>query len=154
MNIRGFTYVGDFVILPSCSRELILGMDFLQANGAIINLQESRVTFSTAHAIASNKYDSHNNALRIVDDNVTLPPRSSVLTLVTCDAFDDSEGIAEANIPLLLERYICIARGLVQLQSKRSLVLLTNFSNEFQHVLKARLSPSSTKLRTSPTSAL
>ncbi|KAH7934436.1 hypothetical protein HPB52_024194 [Rhipicephalus sanguineus] len=36
----------------------------------------------------------------VVDDNVTLPPKSSVLTLVTCDVFDEFdeyEGIAEAN---------------------------------------------------------
>ena len=79
-------------------------MDFLQANGAVINLQESQVTFSTACALAGSTDVSYVNALRVVDDNVTLPPKSSVLTLVTCDVFDecdDYEGIAEANIPLL-----------------------------------------------------
>lgn len=136
VNIRAFTYAGVFIILPSCSRDLILGMDFLQANGAIINLEKSSVTFSTAKAIASDAGDENptENALRIVEDSITVPPRSSLLTLVTCDAFDGYEGIAEANTPLMLERNICIARGLVQLQHGRSLVLLTNFSNEYQHL--------------------
>lgn len=90
-------------------------MDFLQANGAVINLQKSRVTFSTAQALAgSSTDDTYVNALRIVDENITVPPRSSVVTLVTCDAFDGYEGIAEANIPLLLERHICIARALFE----------------------------------------
>lgn len=122
-------------MLPS-SRDLILGMDFLQSNGAIINLEKSSVAFSTAKAIANDSGADNNteNALRIVADNVTVPPRSSLLTLVMCDAFDGCEGIAEANIPLLLERNLCIARGLVQLQNRRSLVLVTNFGKEYQHV--------------------
>ncbi|KAH7969771.1 hypothetical protein HPB52_021739 [Rhipicephalus sanguineus] len=112
-------------------------MDFLQDTGAVTNLQESQVTFYTAHALVGSTDDSYVNALRIVDDAVTLPPKSSLLTLVTCnvfDDFDDYENIAEANIPLLLNQKIRIARGLVRLLNKRSHVLLTNFSNEFQHV--------------------
>lgn len=134
VSIHGFTYLGDFIILPSCSRDLILGLDFLRDNGAVIDLQQSQVTFSTAHALARNPHGSYVNALRIVDDDVTLPPKSSVLTLVTCDVFDkfhEYEGIAEANIPLLLKRNICIARCLVRLENKRSRVLLNNFSNDF-----------------------
>lgn len=109
-------------------------MNFLQPNGAIINLQELQVMFSMVYAIASSSYDSHDNAMCIVDDNVALPPRSSIVAPVTCSAFDDNEGIAEANTLLLLEWYIFIAQGLVHGQSKCSLVLLMNFCNEFQHV--------------------
>lgn len=49
--IRDFTYVGDLVVLPMCSREVIPGMDFLQADGATINLQRSNVSFSTEQVI-------------------------------------------------------------------------------------------------------
>lgn len=134
VNIRGFTYIGDFVILPECSKDLILGMDFLQANGAIIDLQESRVSFATTQAIANSNYTDRDIALHVADDHITLPPKSSVLTLVRCDMEDDAEGIAEANIHLLLERHICIARGLLQVRNRCSVVLLTNFSNEYRHV--------------------
>lgn len=34
LEIKGFTYVSDFIVQPECSRELIIGIDFLQANGA------------------------------------------------------------------------------------------------------------------------
>lgn len=38
ITIKGFTYIGTFVVLPECSKDLILGMDFLQGNGAVIDL--------------------------------------------------------------------------------------------------------------------
>ncbi|XP_065308901.1 uncharacterized protein [Dermacentor albipictus] len=106
VNIWGFTYIGDFVIHPECSKGLIHGMDFLQVNGAIIDLQESRVTFATTQAIANINDNDHDVALRVADDHVTLQPKSSALTLVRCDMEADAEGIAEANMPLLLERLI------------------------------------------------
>lgn len=51
LEIRGFTCVSDFIILPECSRGLILGMDCLQVNAAIINLHRSNVSFSTEQAL-------------------------------------------------------------------------------------------------------
>lgn len=43
--IHGFVLVRDFVVRPQCSREITLGLDFLQANGAVIDSEKSRVTF-------------------------------------------------------------------------------------------------------------
>lgn len=137
VSLHGFMYRRGLIILLSCSRYLVLGMDSLQANGAVMNFL--RVAGNVFHdaRLASSTDESYVNALRIVSDNVTLPHKSSVLTLVTCDAFDkldNYECIAIANILLLLRGNICIARGLVLLQNKCSQVLLSNFSDEFQHV--------------------
>lgn len=68
VTIRGYTYVGDFIVLPECSRDVILGMNFLQTNGAIIDLQTSTVTFSTERAIARNDSEAGQFcALRVLD---------------------------------------------------------------------------------------
>lgn len=136
VEIRGFTYVGTFVVLSECSRDLILGMDFLNSNGAVIDLVKGTVTFSTKKAIAGSIKDQHRTALRIVDDSVTLPARTSVLVNVGSDAFVDYEGIAEGNIHLLLDKGISIARGFVELQNGCTAVLLTNFTCERRHLAK------------------
>lgn len=135
--IRGVTYVTEFVVLPDCSRDVILGMDFLHANGAIIDLQNSSVSFSTKLAIDMEEPEEPDyTALRVLDADVTVPPRSSVLVRVRNQAFVDSEGIADGNVELLLKKGICIARGIIRLRDGLADLLLTNFGNELQHVAK------------------
>lgn len=135
--IRGVTYVIEFIVLPDCSRDIILGMDFLHANGAIIDLQNSSVSFSTKLAIDMKEPEEPNyTALRVLDADVTVPPRCSVLVRVKNEAFVDSEGIADGNVELLLKKGICIARGIIRLRDGLADVLLTNFGNELQHVAK------------------
>lgn len=111
-------------------------MDFLQTNGAVIDLQKSKISFSTKGAIANNIEDKRDGALRIVDDDVTLPARSSLFVMVKNDTFADLEGIAAGNIQLLLDRGISIARGLVSLRNGCTPVLVTNFFNERGHLPK------------------
>ncbi|KAH9372811.1 hypothetical protein HPB48_022929 [Haemaphysalis longicornis] len=53
-TIRRYSYVGDFIVVPECSRNVIIGMNFLQTNGAIIDLQTSIVTLSTERTTARN----------------------------------------------------------------------------------------------------
>lgn len=72
----------------------------------------------------------------MVDDDVTVPPRSSVVVFVRGDASENSERLAEGNTNLLLEKNICVARSLVHLRDGCAHVLLTNFGNEIQHVAK------------------
>ncbi|KAH6923730.1 hypothetical protein HPB50_005796 [Hyalomma asiaticum] len=74
--------------------------------------------------------------LCIADDDVTIPPRSSMCVAVTNRAFSDLEGIADSNTRLILEKGICMARGLVQLRDGCANVLITNFGNEVQHLAK------------------
>lgn len=137
VGIRGYCYVGEFLVLPECSRDVILGMDFLRANEAVIDLQSSTVTFSTRGAIATNDpEEAEICALRVVDDDVTVPPRSSALVFVRADTPENCERLAEGNTNLLLEKEICVARGLVHLRDGCAHVLLTNFGNEVQHVAK------------------
>lgn len=137
VGIRGFTYVASFIVLAKCSRDLIIGMDFLLANGAVINLREACVSFSTRHAIATYVAEEKKfYDLCIVDDDVVVPPRSSVAVEVKSNAFSDYNGLADSNTELMLEKGICMARGLVQLHGGCANVLLTNFGNEVQHVAK------------------
>lgn len=111
-------------------------MDFLHANGAVIDLPKSTITFSAKTAIAGKITDRRDMALRIIEDGVTVPARTSVFVDVKSDAFEECEGIAEGNVRLLLDKDLCIARGFVRLENGCTSVLLTNFANERRHLAK------------------
>lgn len=133
VRIREATFVASFIILAECSRQIILGMDFLLEYGAIINLRELLVTFSSEHATHSDDYHLQSTVLRVSGDCATLPPRST--TLITVETDDDPPhlGIAEGNLSVLLARQVCVARGILQLSSRTAQILVTNFSREYQH---------------------
>lgn len=137
LTIYTSTFVASFLVLPKCSRLVILGMDFLQEYGAIINLRDLFVTFSNNVSSDSDVKDEHHRAaLRVVDDCVTLPPRSSIFVLVECPQDHLDMGIAEGNLTILLDREVGVARGLVELQNRQTTILVTNFSGEYKHFAK------------------
>lgn len=133
VEIRGVTFPGSFVVLRECSKQLILGLDFLREYGAIINLRELLVTFSTPRSVDEDSGQTR-PTLRICDENVTLPPRASMFVTVECDRPPAQAGIAEQNMSLLLTRQVCAARGLVDFHNGRTEILVTNFSREHQHL--------------------
>lgn len=133
IQIQDSTFPGCFAVLRECSKELILGLDFLREYGAVIDLRDLLVTFSNPLP-ADDERDLYRPALRICDEIVTLPPRSSMFVTVECEQSPVSSGIAEQNISLLLDRQVCAARGLVDISNRRTEILLTNFSPEHQHL--------------------
>lgn len=135
VGIRGRTFLCSCLILPECSRDLILGVDFLREYGAIIDLRERTVTFSTERA-AEKPDDRHISTFRVSADSITLPPRSSVLVDVVCDELRNGEAVAEGNLALLFSIGICAARSLVTLCDSRATLLVTNFSNEQRHLFR------------------
>ena len=134
VHIQGYTFVASCLVLRECSRDVILGVDFLQEHGAIIDLQERRVTFSAERAIDVQDDERRVDVLRVSGDSVTLPPRASVLVDVTCCGLGDGEAVAETNLEHLLKQGICVARSVIQLRGGRSQLLVTNFSNEHRHL--------------------
>ncbi|KAK8780235.1 hypothetical protein V5799_018426 [Amblyomma americanum] len=135
IKIRGATFIGSFAVLRECSKELILGVDFLKEYGAVVNLHEQLVSFLTQRAVATDP-EPHRAALRISDDHTTIPPRASKFVTVKCDTSFGTRGIAETNLSLLLSRQVCVARALVDLVHARTELLVTNFSSEPQHLTK------------------
>ena len=137
VTINGTTYPAAFVILPKCSRDVILGMDFLTDNGAIIDLQAKSISFSADHAMSPKPTHEQRATLRIADDHVTLPPRASLMIAVNCqEAVPDTDALVESDQSLLLERGVSVARGIVRLKESKTQILVTNFTEEYQHLNK------------------
>ena len=81
VTVNNRTYPASFVILQHCSRDVILGMDFLNQHGAVIDLRSKSVTLSTHKAIPPDTDISY-HALNVLEEQVTVPPRSSVMISV------------------------------------------------------------------------
>ena len=81
ITIDGQTYPVSFVVLQRCSRDVILGMDFLSQHGAVIDLRSESITLSADKALPPNTPPGK-HALNVLEDQVTIPPRSSVIISV------------------------------------------------------------------------
>lgn len=137
IQIRTSTFVVSCVVLRECSRDLILGVDFLREYGAIIDLRQRTVSFSTEKAAASPTDGQRTCALRVSAECVSVPPRSSVFVSVVCDGLRDGPIIAEGNRSLLFSHGICAARSLIILSNGHSELLVTNFTNESRHLYRS-----------------
>ncbi|KAM7298500.1 uncharacterized protein ISCGN_019095, partial [Ixodes scapularis] len=135
VEIHGETCPVKFVVLQDCSRDVILGMDFLCEYGAVIDLGTNRLTLRKPVPPAEEP-QATSPAVRVLANHVNLPPRSSVFVLVGIDEASCGEVLLEGSLQLLLGRGIGVARGVAELQDGRTVVLVTNFRNETQHLTK------------------
>lgn len=82
IRIRASTFTGSFLVLPVCSRPIILGMDFLREYGAIIDLRELLVSFEDPFpSEADSPTQLPKTALRVSDESVTLPLAAASLSV-------------------------------------------------------------------------
>ncbi|XP_077498741.1 uncharacterized protein LOC144109834 [Amblyomma americanum] len=138
VQISDSTFVVSCLVLRDCSRDPILGVHFLREDGAVIDLRNRTVTFSTAEADDTSDVRQRSSALRISTESVLIPPRSSVFASVECDdGLRDGPAVAEGNLSLLLTHGICAARSVVHLRDGRSELLNTNFTSEPRHLFRA-----------------
>ncbi|XP_077490818.1 uncharacterized protein LOC144101520 [Amblyomma americanum] len=138
VQISDSTFVVSFLVLRDCSRDLILGVDFLRVNAVVIDLRHRTVTFSIVEGDGTCDVRQRSSALRISTESVLIPPRSSVFASVECDdGLRDGPALAEGNLSLLLTDGICAARSVVLLRDGRSELLITNFTSEPRHLFRA-----------------
>ncbi|XP_037275202.1 uncharacterized protein LOC119167781 [Rhipicephalus microplus] len=72
----------------------------------------------------------------ILDEHVTLPPRSSAVIPMGADSCICAEGLIEANQSLLFEKGLAIARGIVDIVEGTVSVPITNFCSEYRPLAK------------------
>ncbi|XP_075723603.1 uncharacterized protein LOC142765791 [Rhipicephalus microplus] len=136
VDMEGHTYPTVFVVQDQCSQNVILGADFLSANKAIIDLQAQTITLSPDTGVTRNPSPALSAELMILDEHVTMPPRSSAVIPEGADCCICAEGLVEANQSLLFEKGLAIARGIVHIVEGTVSVLITNFCSEYRHLAK------------------
>ncbi|KAM7303297.1 uncharacterized protein ISCGN_013261 [Ixodes scapularis] len=135
VEIPGETCPVKFAVLQDCSSDVILGMDFLCEYDAVIYLGANRLTLQKP-ALPLEEPRATSPAVRVLADHVHLPPRSSVFLPVRTDEASCDEVLLEGSVQLLLGRGIGVARGVTNFQDGCTMVLVTDFRQEPQHVTK------------------
>lgn len=135
IGIEDSSFVATFIVLSTCCKDLIIGMDFLREHGAVISIPDRVVSFQQSPDF--NDYlPPQRNSLRLSDDDVVVPPMSCALVSVVCDVPFDGEGVADQIRSLLFTHGISVARGIVSVTAGRTNLLLTNFSAERRRLPK------------------
>lgn len=84
--IQGVLYTVEFVVLPSCSHDIILGWDFLATNNAVIDCCHAELELSALHDFESIDDHPSSDKLFVSEDNA-VPPCSSLLVLYHASLF-------------------------------------------------------------------
>lgn len=98
VTFNGHMYPATFLVLQECSRDVILGLDFLTKHRAVIDLRFRSITLSRDEAINSHSALKKQAALRVFQDDVSVPPRSTMLVTVTVGTAENMHGIVEGNM--------------------------------------------------------
>lgn len=82
-------HVIEFVVLPSCSHDVILGWDFLSSNNAIIDCARAEVELSFPSAAAVDQ-DPVTPTKMLVAEVTDIPPQSAAVVSVSCVSARDA----------------------------------------------------------------
>ncbi|WP_316399455.1 retropepsin-like aspartic protease [Bradyrhizobium sp. 33ap4] len=143
VSVRGVQYVVSFIVLENSARDVILGMDFLRENGAVIDLDAGVISFripcedcdnQEANEMMNDTSAQVNEPVFISDSCVDIPPWSTASVAVHISRPCLPPVLVEGSMDLFLQRGIGVARGLVDFQRGNAEILVTNFRCEPQRL--------------------
>lgn len=135
ITVHDRTCTGTFVIFQQCSREVIVGLDFLDQHGESIDLKPKSIRLSEDEATPPECSPSH-HALCVLEDQVSVPPSSSITSSGVAEPPGDVEGVVKGD-QHLLDRETGVARGIARLRGGKAKVMLTNVSQVYKHLNKS-----------------
>lgn len=99
ITIGDSSFMDTFIVLPTCCKDLITGMDFLREYGTIINIPDHSVMFHTSPDLIPCLLPQHNSFCLIKNGGI-VPPWSCILVLVVCEVRFHCEEVADQVTPL------------------------------------------------------
>lgn len=87
--IEDMMYIIEFIVLPSCSHDVILGWDFLSRHKAIIDCERAEVELSPLCDLHSDDSPEHPPKL-VVAEETDIPPHAAVVLPVSCGSISDA----------------------------------------------------------------
>lgn len=91
--IQDVVYPVEFLVLPSCSHDVILGWDFLSRHRAIIDCERAQVEFDSALDAPYDDLQSAAPTKLIVAHDTDIPPRSAALVPLCCPSVPDAPAL-------------------------------------------------------------
>lgn len=110
--IQDVTYVIEFIVLPSCSHDIILGWDFLSRHHAIIDCARLQVELLPFYEPPSNELSTK----LTVSEDTDIPPRSSLIVPVLCNV-DDTTVVFTPSRSFLSRKCLPLPSAVIDVQS-------------------------------------
>lgn len=120
--IQNNSYTIEFIVLPSCSHDIILACDFLSDNDAIINCSRAEVELSSVLFDDS----SHAPAKLLVAEDIHVPPSSSVVVYLCCTSVPDATVLFSPSDIFLRRKFLQLPAALLTVRDGATAMLVTN----------------------------
>lgn len=120
--IQDVVYPIEFLVLPACSHDVILGWDFLSRHHAVIDCARAEVAFS---ALCSASSAPTTEKLFVADDT-NIPPSSTVLVPVSCAAVRESTVLFTPSETVQHRRNLTLPFALLDMTNGGTALFVTN----------------------------
>ncbi|UYV61797.1 K02A2.6-like, partial [Cordylochernes scorpioides] len=124
LEINGLVQPFEFIVLPSCSHDIILGWDFLEASRAIIDCGSAEILLEKAELPEDSSSIFQTVA---ADDSFIIPAGSTKQINVISEAIlGVSEVVMEPSRILFLERDLMVPASIFAVQHGKGRIWITN----------------------------
>ncbi|GBM77385.1 Retrovirus-related Pol polyprotein from transposon 412 [Araneus ventricosus] len=135
VNLNGTVKPFEFLVFPQCSHQMILGWDFFRATDAVIDCgkEELQLAEILPDNITSGKSDF---SLFAEADYLIEANSAKQICTLNPDIEDVDEGLVIGDKILMCERELSIPASIVNVESGRCKLWVTNFSRQNQLIPK------------------
>lgn len=118
-------YIVEFIVLSSCSHEIILGWDFLSRNQAVIDCARSEIELFPLYDESNNSnYPAAHKV--VVTEDTEIPPTTAALLPVYCTNFHDEAALFEPSSLLLSRKPLLLPYSTLSVSNGTSTLCLIN----------------------------
>lgn len=123
-------YPVEFLVLPSCSHDVILGWDFLSRNRAIIDCARAQVEFDSPLDAPYADLQSTAPAKLTVAHDTDIPPRSAALVPLCCSSIPDAPVVFTPSPLFVHRKSLSLPFALLTVHAGTSAIVVNNESLE------------------------
>lgn len=135
LGINDRTQPFEFVVLPKCSHDLILGWDFLAASNAVIDCERSEIIIDKAESL--DQLQEEKQSQLFVMEDYCIPPRSAMSIVVTGPCLEDTSTVlVEVDKSLPLHRELMVPVEIINLSCGKGKVWVMNGHAQAQIIPK------------------
>lgn len=126
VSIQGVLYTIEFIVLPTCSHDIILGWDFLSRHEALIDCARAEVEFSALPDEPTEENFVSSTAKLVAAADTNIPPKSAVIVPLRCTSFADATALFTPSEIFLRRRCIPLPFAVLAICSGETTMTVTN----------------------------
>lgn len=130
VSIQGTSYPIEFVVLSSCSHDVILGWDFLSCHHAVIDCARAELElFPQCDVSGATKL--------VLSEDVDIPPRSSVLVALSCGTLPDGPVLFTPSDLFVRRKHLFLPFAVLTLRAEHTTMFITNLKDNPVSLLRS-----------------